>query len=735
MRQRPFQSELRNPASDHPVGGFAKALHSALFLVTTLSCIVHSSPAVRASEPVDFRNDLIPLITKYGCNAGACHGAAIGRGEFKLSLYGGSPEADYDAIVRQVSGRRINLSKPDLSLIVLKPTEYVEHGGGTVFDKESEGAKLLLDWIRHGALDESPRRLTRVEIDPKRHVAKSLGESVLLRATAHYSDGSKRDVTRWTVFTAEDSSAVEIDEESARSAAVRRGRHVVVARYLSEVVPIELVVPLTESKIDLTNEQRVNFVDDEILASLETLGLWPSQTIDDATFLRRIALDVTGRLPSPQRVDNFLADQSANKRQIVIDEMLESDEFTKFWTLQLAKLLRIRPPGGDSSAAHTYHTWLTDQIRRDVSYKQLARALLMAMGDTHENGPANFYRTTKGPREQAEFVSELLMGSRLRCANCHNHPLDRWTQDDYHGLAAIFARVENGQVVKDIPGEVVIHPRTLAPAIARIPGEQFLSQEGDSRQQLADWLTDAENPYFAKAIVNRLWKRMMGRGLVEPADDFRATNPATHPALLEKLATDFVVNGYSLRHTLRVIANSTAYARSVNATQQNKDDDRFYSHALRRPLDAEVLADAMSDVLGVASKYGDEPEGTRAVALVDPRTPSRTLDILGRCDREDSCENSTGAADGLSQKLHLFNGPLLNARIAAEGSRLRRLLDAGRKPIDIVDEFYVVALGRHPTSEEEQHWKQQLDSATDTSAFLEDFVWGLLTSQEFVTNH
>ena len=333
-------------------------------------------------------------------------------------------------------------------------------------------------------------------------------------------------------------------------------------------------------------------------------------------------------------------------------------------------------------------------------------------------------------------MSELFMGSRLRCANCHNHPLDRWTQDDYHGLAAIFAKIERGEVLRENPDGKVIHPRTLEPAVARIPGEHFLvDDDTDGREQLADWLTDPSNPYFAKAIVNRLWKRMMGRGLVEPVDDFRDTNPATHPALLDKLAADFIANGYSLRHSLRVIAASDAYARSANATEQNKDDDRFYSHSLRRPLEPEVLADAISDVVGVAGKYGEEPEGTRAVALVNPKTPSLTLDILGRCGRDESCEGSPGTFSGLSQKLQLFNGPLLNARITAEGSRLKRLLDAGKQPAAIIDEFYMVALGRHPRSKERKHWKRQLQSVGNKEVFLEDFVWGLVSSREFVTNH
>jgi hypothetical protein len=328
------------------------------------------------------------------------------------------------------------------------------------------------------------------------------------------------------------------------------------------------------------------------------------------------------------------------------------------------------------------------------------------------------------------------MGSRLRCANCHNHPLDRWTQDDYHGLAAIFAKVDVSQIIKPRPRGEVIHPVTLEPARQRIPGERFLAEESTTgRDEFAVWLTSEENPYFAKAIVNRLWKRMMGRGLVEPADDFRATNPATHPQLLELLADDFVQHDYNLRRTLRLIANSQTYARSADATIQNKDDDRFYSHALRKPLEPEVLADAIADVLGVSESYGQLPNGTRAVALMNPKTPSRTLDVLGRCGRDESCESGSAPIGGLPQKLHMFNGPLLNDRIAAEGSRLQSLLKADRKPIDIVNEFYSVALNRKPTDQETRHWQSALTDAKDKPAFLEDFVWGLLNSDEFQTNH
>ena len=393
----------------------------------------------------------------------------------------------------------------------------------------------------------------------------------------------------------------------------------------------------------------------------------------------------------------------------------------------------------DTQGAFAYHQWLSEQVQDGVGYDQIARAVILATGDSHEVGPANFYRTVKGPREQAEFMSELFMGARLRCANCHNHPLDKWTQDDYHGLAAIFAKIESDQIVKVKPSGEVIHPATREKAVPRIPGIQFLPADvADGRIELANWLTGSDNPYFAKAIVNRLWKAMMGRGLVEPVDDFRATNPATHPELLTELADDFVANGYDLRHVLRRIARSESYARSANTRPQNATDDRFYSHALQKPLEPEVLADAISDVLGVPDIYGDEPKGTRAVSLFNPNTESAALDILGRCSRETSCAGSTEATDGLQRKLHLFNGALLNARIGVPSSRLDRLIAADKLPMEIVNAFYLAALSRHPTETEQQFWEQHIDvsaSANSQRAVLEDMVWSLLTCNEFVTNH
>jgi len=329
-----------------------------------------------------------------------------------------------------------------------------------------------------------------------------------------------------------------------------------------------------------------------------------------------------------------------------------------------------------------------------------------------------------------------LLGVRLRCANCHNHPLDRWTQNDYHGLAAIFARIDRGRMVRLRTRGEVIHPRTGEPAVPRIPGDRFLDPAADGRQLLAEWLTQSDNAYFAKAIVNRLWKAMLGRGLIEPTDDVRATNPATHPALLNRLAEDFAAHGFELRHTLRLIANSATYQRDSRPTAVNRVDDRFYSHALVRPLEPEVLADALCDVTAVAERYGQQPLGTRAVALFNPSTKSPSLDILGRCSRQNSCEASDMVASGLTTQLHLINGPLINEKLNAEAGRLSRLIKAGLSTNQIVKQFYLLALSRLPSDRESAFWQMQLpDPARDQAAGLEDFVWSLLNSREFITKY
>lgn len=693
----------------------------------------------QADTSVVFDTQIIPVLTKAGCNAGACHGAAVGRGGFRLSLYGSDSDFDYRSIVHELEGRRVNLAHPDESLLLLKATESISHGGGPRLDVEGDGARLIRQWVAEGASRLKADTLKQLHVQPQSHIAEHVGASIDLTATAEFSPGVPVNVTPWTVFTADDPASIEIDARTASAKVLRRGRHLVIARYLDRVVPIEIIVPLVDESVNLSNEPRSSFIDRHILATLEVLKLPVSPSADDGEFLRRVTLDLTGRLPTLAMRREYLDDQRPEKRKQLVDRLLESDEFTEYWTLQLSKLLRIRSQAGDATAARVYFAWLKRSIADKMPYDRLARELLVSSGDTHEIGPANFYRTVNGAREQAEFVSELFMGTRLRCANCHNHPLDRWTQDDYHGLAAIFARVDRGRVVGISERGEVTHPRTGEAAVPRIPGNEFLAETQDGRQRLAKWLTAIGNPYFAKAIVNRLWKAMMGRGLIEPTDDLRSTNPATHPRLLNELTDDFVEHGFDLRHTLRTIALSETYRRSGVSLPGNLPDDRYYARSLTRSLEPEVLADAIADVTGIFDQYEGYPPGTRAVSLADPRVKSETLDVLGRCSRETSCEMSgQPATDGLTLKLHLMNGPLLNDRITDPGGRLLQHLDAGTRPMDVLRIFYKLALTREPTTREQEFWQRQFElagTAEQQQQVLEDFLWSLLTCREFVTNH
>lgn len=697
-----------------------------------------SSANAGQSSVIDFDTDIVPILTKAGCNSGACHGAAAGRGEFHLSLFGSDAAFDYDSIVREFRGRRVNIAHPSESLILTKPTEVLLHGGGTRLEYEGSAANLIQTWIEQGAVRSQRRQLEGFKVTTGATVLDAAPYSTTILATATFDDGQARNVTATTVFTPEDSSSVTIDDDSHVMTVHRPGQHVVIARYLDRVVPVMISRPRPNQSLLAENLIRRNLIDDPINALLTTLKIPTSGTADDATFQRRVTLDLIGRLPTIAEVQEFQTGVSITSRDQLVDRLLASEEFVDYWTYQFAQLLRIRSQPRDEVGARTYHAWLREQIQNGVPFDEIATALVLGQGDSHEVGPANFYRTVAGPREQAEFFSELFMGSRLRCANCHDHPLDHWTQNDYHGLAAIFAKVEQGRIIGIKETAEVIHPKTGEAAVPRIPGGRELANRGDDREQLVAWLTDSDNPYFAKAIVNRLWKSMMGRGLVEPTDDLRTTNPATHPELLAKLADEFISSDYQLRHLLRLIATSAAYSRSETVQSENAADDRFYSHALVRPLQPEVLADALADLTGISTTYGEEPVGTRAITLFDPNIPSAELDILGRCSREESCDGTAQMSGGLPRMLHQFNGGLLNSRLSGDGSRLEKMRSTSLSANEIVEEIYLRAYSRTPTEVEKRFWQNEFETIADPDQLqsaLEDFLWSICTSTEFVTNH
>ena len=712
------------------------------------------------ARPVDFDTQIEPLLTRYGCNAGSCHGAAAGRGGFSLSLYGSVPERDYEVIVQQLEGRRVNLSRPDESLLFLKATESIPHGGGPRFGIDSEAAALLLKWIREGATradgevspgSEAPRRqLTSLQIVPKKMRLESPGEAARLKAVATFSDGTSSDVTTWSVLTADDASSLDVSTDG-QVTAKRPGRHLLTVRYLDRLVPVEVLLPFPASLPATERQPEANdVIDREVGLRLSELRLPASSDAIPSEFLRRASLRLTGRLPSGEMIDQFqsapaVADResdggkrlSFDARQKLIDELLASAAFDEFWTFQFLKLLKVRSQPQSEEVAHTAYNWLRQQIVADRPLDEFARELITATGDTRTNGATAFYLAAGDARKQAEFASELFLGVRLRCANCHDHPLDRWTQDDYHGLAAIFAPVRRGASISVGSSGSVVHPRTGEPAVPKLPAGRLLTDGEDGPGSFADWVTSRENAWFDRAIVNRVWKLLMGRGLVEPVDDLRASNAPTHPRLLDELAAGFARGGRKLKPLIRTICLSRTFARSCVPVRSDLQDEQFYSHALPVDLEPEVLVDAISDVTGVALKFpGEATPNGRAVGLFARNVESETLDILGRCPVDAECSSGGTNAEPLPRALLLINGGFLNDQLAASSGSLSRLFADGASNRDLITSYYRRALTREPMDDELEFWQVRLNAASDERqrrTIAEDFLWALLTCQEFVT--
>ena len=690
-------------------------------------------------EPaVDFETEIIPVLTKAGCNAGACHGAAAGRGGFRLSLFGRDAESDYSEIVHAFEGRRINLAKPAESLLLKKPTGYLDHGGEMCLPEESRGAIAILQWISAGAVrGKFTKELVDFKVTAARHYVEEVPAEVKLQAFARWDAEPPADVTQRTIFLPTDSGAVEVREAADGTITAqikRRGPQQIVVRFLDQVVPLTITSPLGDQPVDLQKEPRANFIDEEIYRQLSVLRLRPSPPVDDATFLRRVRLDLTGRLPAMEEVESYLRDTSADKRARLVERLLTSSEFVEIWTLRFAQQLRLHSVANEDAAAKAYANWIAEMLAQGRPYNVWAKELLTAQGDSHVVGPANFGRMVNDARGQAELVGDFFLGARLGCANCHDHPLDRWTQDDYHGLAAVFARLSRTRHVQQTARGDVTNLRTGEPAIPRIPGVKDLQREMDPIEETAAWLTSESNPWFARAAVNRLWQAMFGRGLVEAIDDLRASNPATHPELLDLLARDFIAHRYDLRHTLRQIALSHAYARSGQTLDGNGSDDRFYARSYRRPLLPEVLADALADVTGVENNLG-HAAAKRAVQMVDPLIKAPALDALGRCSRASGCADR--ASGGLAIQLHLLNGELINGKLTNPASRLQKMLAAGATNEQVVQQFFLRGLNRPPTNAEAEHWGKLLATSDpkDRAQRCEDFVWSLLCSRDFVENH
>jgi len=713
-----------------------------------VTVLLHDKP-----QDWSFRNQVQSVLSKTGCNSGACHGAASGKNGFKLSLRGYDPKYDYHAITRQLGGRRIVPSDPGRSLLLTKPTAAVAHKGGVRFEVDSLEYRVIAEWLAAGhpgpAADDP--RMDRLEILPPQAVLSS-GATQQFLVLAHFSDGHTEDVTQWAKYTSTNLSVASVDEV-AKLEVTGHGEGAVVAWYLSQNVVGTVTVPHSNQIAGdfLTNADRNNFVDDFVLDKLKSLNIPPSPLTNDTQFVRRVYLDTIGLLPTPKQTQSFLDDPLPEKRTALIDRLLASPEYVDYWTYKWSDLFlvssaRLRPP-----AVKTYYEWIRQRVEENTPWDDFARQVVTARGSTIDNGAANFFALHDEPLTMAENVSMAFLGMSINCARCHDHPLEKWTNDDYYGMANMFARVRgkgwggdsgsgdgNRSIFSALEGEL-IQPRTGRPQPPRpLDAEPiaFTSTE-DRRSYLADWLTSPENPYFSRAIVNRVWANFLGVGIVENVDDLRLTNPASNEPLLTSLASDLANNGFDLKKLMRVILNSATYQRSSRSVPGNESDARFYSRYYSKRLKAEVLLDSIVQVTGVPTKFDGYDDGTRAIQLRDASISSYFLETFGRPERILTCECERSDEPSMVQVLHIMNGDTLNSKLAAKDGRITKLLEEKTSPESIIEQAYLSALSRRPTAEEKTQTLAVFSEVSDDDQRLaiEDLYWSVLSSKEFLFNH
>ena len=694
-----------------------------------------------------FELEILPILTKHSCNSGACHGAVAGRGYFFLSLWGSDPKSDYDQIVHAFGARRVRFKSPEDSLLIAKPSGRIAHEGGERFDPESLAAKTLALWIQSGAPYGAAPSIKKLEVHAKRvNPSHPVAEYQLDANLIHQGHGTPMDVADRVSWEIETNGGVEwASQVPPTIRLVRPGRHVILARFAGQVRSVVLIAPYPTPSV--SKRASGSWIDEEIDALLDQANLTPSDLIDDLTWLRRASFDLIGRMPTIEEIDRFERLKPSQRKSIVLDEMIDSKSFSSYWAYSLARWIGFRPIANDSQATIAFQKYLKDRVARRQSWKQIARELMLTTGDSHEAGAANFSRLAADPRAHAELISEVFLGVRIGCANCHNHPLDRWTQDDYHGMAGILSGRTRTRQVSFVGDGQVTNLRTKEPAIPKLPGSDFLQVQSDEQsaqqniEHLTDWILDESEPKFARYLANRLWASMMGRGLVEPIDDFRETNPASHPQLLERLAKLLIDSDYQPAVVLRAIALSDVYARTAVDTKDQGTDPSFFSAHISKPLAPEVLYDAIGDGLGAISNENPVQTTTprqRAIEWLDPTVPSAALDLLGRCSKPTGCKlkaDGNAASLSLTQQLHWINGPLVNQAIESPGGFLHRELEQGTSNREILARMSLRLLTKDPSLEQIQRWSEQIPSdSRERKAWFEDWTWSLLSSPRFLTN-
>lgn len=704
-------------------------------------------------------------MSKQGCSGAACHGSPAGKGGFRLSLRGYDQELDRTSIVRDEFGRRTNTFQPASSLLLQKPLMQVPHGGGRKLRTTDLAYGIFHEWINRGCPDDptGQAKCVRIEVEPKHVLLNWPQHQQQLHVLAIFSDGTTRDVTRLTVFSSSDDRVSSVDADGLVTL-VARGEATILARYLDffETATFRLSRPV--EGFVWNDPASNNYIDKQVFDRLHQLQITLSPICSDTDFLRRVYLDVLGILPDRAEIEQFVADQSPTKRETWIDRLLERPDYSEHWAQKLGDLLRVKVGRLSEAGVLKFHRWLVAAVRENMPYNEFATTLLTAQGRAFIYAPANFYRAAGEASDCAESTAQLFLGVRIQCAKCHNHPADRWSQDDYLGLAAFFGQVrkkstnsKDDVIVWLDRQQQVTHPRTGQTVVPRLPaaGNVDPLASEDRREQLAAWLTAPSNPFFAKLAVNRLWANVMGRGIVHPVDDFRPDNPPAHPELLDEMAQRFIADGFDQKAMLRTILNSRIYQLSSRSVQGNEDDDKYFSHAYARMLSAEQLVDAIGHFTGSRDRFHNLPMETRATSLPSPDFGNEFLEVFGQPARNSVCTCERSPEPKLAKALQLINGPVVSRKLRDEHGRLSKLIalhethsasqsdngiksDPGKKMLateqltEIVTELYYASLCRPPTAGQLDIAHQHLACSSDYRSGLEDIAWSLLNSKEFL---
>jgi hypothetical protein len=704
--------------------------------------------AATTDRPVSFNLDVMPVFMRDNCNTGSCHGAARGQDGFRLSLFGFDPKGDHFRLTQELSGRRINLSVPEESLLITKSINSVPHTGGKRMEADSPNYRTLVEWITNGTPYDDEKTLptvTSVDIFPKTVVLEGEGSQLQFTVRATYSDGHNRDITPLAVFISNNDPTAKVSKDGLVTAA-KRGEAFVMARYDTFTVGSQVIVIPDALQYEKPKLAEHNYIDALVHDKLHRLRILPSEVCDDATFIRRVFLDVVGLLPTEEESAKFFADASPDKRTKLIDDLLSRKEFTEMWVMKWAELLQIRTnPTNQVSYKATllYYNWLKERISSNVPFNKIVQELLASNGGTFTNPATNYFQIERDTLKVSENVAQVFMGMRLQCAQCHNHPFDRWTMNDYYGFASFFSQIGRKQaedpretVVFNAGGGEVNHIVTKAPQKPKFLGAEEPDLTGkDRRAALVEWMASPRNPYFATNLSNIIWAHFFGVGIIDPVDDVRISNPASNPELLASLGSKLTEYNYDFKKLVRDICSSRTYQLTSRVNDSNADDEKNFSHALIRRQRAEVMLDTISQVTETKNKFQGLPLGARAVQIADGNVSTYFLRTFGRAERATVCSCEVKMDPNLGQALHLLNGDVTQSRIA-EGQTVKKLLTAGKAPLDVLDALYLRSFARKPTAGEIKPVSDALAATPDDAqAILEDVFWALLNSKEYMFNH